>query len=167
MPPQPLVVSLHIAAYGAAPMQSVAIVTAVPGRGLEGDRYFTQTGTYSNHPGTGRHITLIEIEAIEALARDYDVHLAAGLARRNLVTRGIALNHLIGKTFAAGAVVLRGMRLCEPCLHLEKLAAKGAARGLIHRGGLRAEILVGGSIRIGDAIAVIDRREASSTLANS
>ena len=94
---------------------------------IEGDRYFTQTGTYSNHPGTGRAITLIEIEAIEALAREYDVHLAAGLARRNLVTRGVALNHLVGKIFAVGAVVLRGMRLCEPCLHLEKLTVKGAA----------------------------------------
>jgi MOSC domain-containing protein YiiM len=156
MSPQARVDSLHIAAHGAAPMQNVSMVTAIAGKGVEGDRYFSQTGTYSNQPGTGRHITLIEIESIEALARDYDVHLVAGLARRNLVTRGIALNHLIGKTFAVGAVVLRGMRLCEPCLHLEKLAAKGAARGLIHRGGLRAEIVTGGSIRIGDAIAVID-----------
>jgi MOSC domain-containing protein YiiM len=156
MPQQALVVSLHIAGHGAAPMQSVSAVTGVPGRGLEGDRYFTQTGTYSNHPGTGRAITLIEIEAIEALARDYDVHLAAGLARRNLVTRGVALNHQVGKIFAVGAVVLRGMRLCEPCLHLEKLTTKGAAPGLIHRGGLRAEIVKGGVIRIGDVITVVD-----------
>jgi len=156
MPSQSLVVSLHIAAHGAAPMQSVSIVTAVAGRGLEGDRYFSQTGTYSNHPSTGRPVTLIENEAIEALAREYAVHLGAGLARRNLVTRGVALNHLVGKTFAAGAVVLRGTRLCEPCLHLEKLTVKGAARGLIHRGGLRAEIVKGGVIRVGDAIAVID-----------
>ena len=80
-------------------------------------------------PAPAVPVTLIEIEAIEALAREYDVHLAAGLARRNLVTRGVALNHLVGKIFAVGAVVLRGMRLCEPCLHLEKLAVKGAARG--------------------------------------
>ena len=137
-------------------MQGVARVVAVEGRGLEGDRYFAKTGTYSNHPGSGRAVTLIEIEAIEALAREYDVHLAAGLARRNLVTRNVPLNHLVGKTFVVGDVVLRGTRLCEPCLHLEKLAVKGVAGGLIHRGGLRAEIVAGGAIRAGDALAVID-----------
>jgi len=150
------VVSLHVAPGARAEMRVMTEVLAVAGRGIEGDRYFTQSGTYSNHPGTGRAVTLIEIEAMEALAREYDVHLAAGLARRNLVTRGVALNHLVGKTFAVGVVVLRGMRLCEPCLHLEKLTAKGAARGLIHRGGLRAEIVKGGVIRVGDVIAVVD-----------
>jgi MOSC domain-containing protein YiiM len=153
---QARIVSLHIAVKGAAPMQSVTLATAVEGRGLEGDRYFTQTGTYSKHPGSGRPVTLIEIEAIEALAREYGIYLAAGLARRNLVTSGIALNHLVGKTIVVGAVTLRGARLCEPCLHLEKLAAMGAARGLIHRGGLRAEIIAGGTIRVGDAIASLD-----------
>jgi MOSC domain-containing protein YiiM len=147
---------VHIAASGSAPMQEVATVIAVEGRGLEGDRYFAKTGTYTNHPGSGRAVTLIEIEAIEALAREYDMHLAAGLARRNLVTRDVALNHLVGKTFVVGDVVLRGTRLCEPCLHLEKLAVKGVARGLIHRGGLRAEIVAGGAIGAGDALAVID-----------
>ncbi len=99
MPMHALVVSLHIAAHAAAPMQSVATVTAVAGRGLEGDRYCEQTGTYSNLPGTGRDVTLIESEAIAALAREYDIQLPPGLARRNIVTRGIALNHLVGKTF--------------------------------------------------------------------
>ncbi len=152
MPTQALVVSLHIAAQAAAPMQSVSTVIAVAGRGLEGDRYFEQTGTYSNLPGTGREVTLIESEAIAALAQEYDIQLPPGLARRNIVTRAVALNHLVGKTFIIGAVVLRGMRLCEPCLHMEKLAAKGAAHGLIHRGGLRAEIVSGGVIRVGERI---------------
>ena len=151
-----VVVSLHIAPDAGAEMRAVTEVMAVAGRGIEGDRYFTHTGTYSNHPGTGRHVTLIEVEAIEALAREYDVHLEPRLARRNIVTRGLALNHLVGKAFSIGAVVLRGMRLCEPCLHMEKLAAKGSARGLIHRGGLRAEIAQGGVIRVGDAIKVVD-----------
>ena len=150
------VVSLHIAPGAGAEMRAMSEVLAFAGRGIEGDRYFTQTGTYSNHPGTGRAVTLIETEALEALAREYDVRLSAGLTRRNLVTRGVALNHLVGKTFAVGAVVLRGMRLCEPCLHLEKLTAKGAARGLIHRGGLRADIVKGGVIRVGDVITVVD-----------
>ena len=161
------VVSLHIASSAGVPMRAMTEVLAVAGWGIEGDRYFTRTGTYSNHPGTGRAVTLIEMEAIEALAHEYDVHLAAGFARRNLVTRGVALNHLVGKTFAVGAVVLRGMRLCEPCLHLEKLTAKGAARGLIHRGGLRAEIVKGGVIRVGDVITLVDCRRALRTLANS
>lgn len=152
MPTHGLVVSLHIAPHGAAPMQSIAIGTAVAGRGLEGDRYFKQTGTYSNLPGTGREVTLIESEAVVALAREYDIQLPPGLARRNIVTRGIALNHLVGKTFSVGAAVLRGMRLCQPCLHMERLAVKGAAHGLIHRGGLRAAIVSGGEILVGARI---------------
>ena len=155
MPTHGLVVSLHIARHAAAPMQSIATGTAVAGRGLEGDRYFKQTGTYSNLPGTGREVTLIESEAVVALAREYDIQLPSGLARRNIVTRGIALNHLVGKTFSVGAAVLRGMRLCEPCLHMEKLAINGAARGLIHRGGLRAEIVTSGTIRVGDMIEIV------------
>ncbi len=148
--------SLHIAPSGAAPMQSVGSVNAIAGCGLEGDRYFNCSGTYSNHPGDGRHVTLIESEALEALQREYGVELAAGLARRNIVTRGVALNHLIAREFRVGAVILRGTRLCEPCLHLEKLSSKGAMHGLIHRGGLRAEITTGGIIRIGDPIVVLE-----------
>ncbi|MBM4298887.1 MAG: MOSC domain-containing protein [Deltaproteobacteria bacterium] len=146
------VVSIHVADRAAAAMSAVNEVSAVAGRGLEGDRYFYLTGTYSNHPGNGRHVTLIESEAIEALKRDYQIALEPGLARRNIVTRGVALNHLVEKEFKIGAVVLRGTRLCEPCAHLEKLSSKGAMRGLIHRGGLRAEIIVGGTIRVGDEI---------------
>ncbi|TMA81454.1 MAG: MOSC domain-containing protein [Deltaproteobacteria bacterium] len=146
------VVSLHIAPTGAATMQSVDQVRAVAGRGLEGDRYFSKLGTYSNDPGTGRDVTLIEIEAIEALKREYDLDMAPGLSRRNMVTRGVALNHLVGREFTIGEVVLRGMRLCEPCAHLEKLTRQGVMRGLIHRGGLRAEIVSGGTIHIDDSI---------------
>ena len=150
------VVSLHIAPNGAAPMHSVSSVNAIAGHGLEGDRYCNRCGTYSNQPGNGRQVTLIEVEAIEALGREYDVELDAGLARRNIVTRGLALNHLVEKQFKIGAVILRGTRLCEPCRHLEKLSRQGAMRGLIHRGGLRAEIIVGGVIRVGDAIVVVE-----------
>lgn len=146
------VVSLHIAASAAAPMQSVSQVRAVAGRGLEGDRYFSGLGTYSNDPGTGRAVTLIEIEALEALKRDYGVEIAPARCRRNIVTRGAALNHLVGREFHVGAVILRGARLCEPCSHLEKLTRQGVLRGLIHRGGLRAEIVSGGMIRVGDPI---------------
>jgi MOSC domain-containing protein YiiM len=127
-------------------------VRAIAGRGLEGDRYFNQVGTYSNRPGTGREVTLIEIEAIEALKRDYDIGLRPGESRRNIVTRGVPLNHLLGREFKVGEVRLRGARLCEPCSHLQKLTQQGVMRGLIHRGGLRAEILTGGVIRVDDVI---------------
>jgi len=136
-------------------MQTVGLVRAVAGRGLEGDRYFHKSGTYSNEPGTGRHVTLIEIEAIDALGRDYDIELAAALARRNIVTRDVPLNHLVGREFTVGSVVLRGTRLCEPCVHLQKLTRAGVLRGLIHRGGLRAEIVSDGTIRVGDSIAPV------------
>ena len=149
---QGTVISIHIAPTGAAPMKSVTNAKAVAGRGLEGDRYYTKLGTYSNQAGSGRDVTLIEIEAIDGLKRDYEVQLDSGQPRRNIVTLGVALNHLVEQEFRIGDVVLRGTRLCEPCAHMEKLTVKGAMRGLVHRGGLRAEIISGGSIRVGDTI---------------
>jgi MOSC domain-containing protein YiiM len=147
-----MVVSMHLAVVGGAPMNSVINVLAVVGKGLEGDRYASKLGTYSNQPGSGRDVTLIEVEAIEALKRDYGIELDPGLARRNIVTRGVPLNHFVEKEFKIGEVILRGTRLCDPCAHMEKLTVKGAMRGLIHRGGLRAEILKGGMIRVGDKL---------------
>lgn len=135
-------------------MRTLDQVESVAGRGLVGDRYFAGIGTYSNNPGSGRHVTLIEIEAIEGLQRDYDVEITPSQSRRNIVTRDVALNHLVDREFLVGAVRLRGARLCEPCAHLESLSARGALRGLIHRGGLRADIITGGTIRIGDPIAI-------------
>lgn len=149
---QPTVLSIHIAPAAAAVMTSIRQVRAVAGKGLEGDRYAAKLGTFSKDPGSGRDVTLIESEAMEALKRDYDVELDAGESRRNIVTQGVSLNHLVDKEFRVGEVVLRGTRLCEPCAHMEKLTVKGALRGLIHRGGLRAEIVKGGTIRVGDAV---------------
>jgi MOSC domain-containing protein YiiM len=146
------VISIHIAPTGAAPMKSVTTAQAVAGKGLEGDRYYSKLGTYSNQAGSGRDVTLIEIEAIDALKRDYEVELDANRSRRNIVTQGVSLNHFVGKEFKVGHVVLRGTRLCEPCAHMEKLTVKGAMRGLIHRGGLRADIVMGGTIKVGDRI---------------
>ena len=148
--------SIHIAPTGGAPMESITNAWAVAGRGLEGDRYYERLGTYSNNLGSGREVTLIESEAFEALKREYNVDLNAALARRNLVTKGVALNHLIERQFRIGAVILRGTRLCDPCAHLEMLSRPGTMRGLIHRGGLRAEIVTGGVIRVGDAITPMD-----------
>jgi MOSC domain-containing protein YiiM len=133
-------------------MTDVPEIRAVPGKGLEGDRYFTAQGTYSDRPGTGREVTLVESESIAALERDYGVKLAPGQSRRNITTQGIALNHLVGEVFSVGEVRLRGMRLCEPCAHLASLTHQKALSGLVHRGGLRCEILTGGVIRRGDPV---------------
>src|ERR1051325_7729354 len=150
------VVSLHVAPTGAAPIQNRDCVEAVAGRGLEGDRYFAGVGTYSRDPCSGRHVTLIEAEALEGLKHDYGIAIAPGDSRRNVVTRDLPLNHLVNREFLVGNVRLRGTRLCEPCAHLEKLTEGGALRGLVHRGGLRAEILSGGTIRVADPIMLPD-----------
>lgn len=146
------VVSIHLAGAAREATRSVKEARAVLGKGLEGDRYFSHAGTFSEMPGSGREVTLIEIEALEALKRDYKVELDPSEARRNIVTRGVALNHLVGKEFRAGGVTLRGARLCEPCSHLEGLTREGVIKGLIHRGGLRADIVSEGVVRVGDPV---------------
>jgi MOSC domain-containing protein YiiM len=154
------VVGLFTAPEAAAPMVERESVVAVPQRGLQGDRYFAAAGTWSATPGTGRHVTLIEAEAIEALAREHSIQIPPGDARRNIVTSGVPLNHLVGLEFAVGSVVLRGMRLCEPCGHLASLTKRGIVKGLVHRGGLRAEIVEGGEIRVGDVIRPVQSSAA-------
>ena len=147
-----VVVSIHLASAAGAPMLAVEEARAVPGRGLEGDRYFERSGTYSRRPGTGRAITLVEDEAVEALHQEAGIELPPGGTRRNVVTRGVPLNHLVDRDFRIGDVLLHGTRLCEPCGHLERLTQKGVRRALVHRGGLRADILTEGTIRVGDSV---------------
>ena len=146
------VVSLHRARAAGVPMESTREVKAVAGQGIEGDRYFDGRGHWSKNPGVSREVTLIEIESIEALEREKGIAIAPGAARRNVVTRGVPLNHLVGREFQVGAVRLRGTRLCEPCAYLEGVTQQGVLAGLIHRGGLRAEIVTSGTIRVEDAI---------------
>ena len=150
------VVSIHISPRAAEQMVSVPSVRAVPGKGLERDRYHDLAGTYSKVNSPDREVTLIEEEAVEALRRDYKVEFGAGDSRRNIVTHGVALNHLVGREFRAGGVTLRGIRLCEPCGHLERVTGRPVREGLIHRGGLRAQILAAGTIQTGDAIELIE-----------
>ncbi len=144
--------SIHIAPAGGEPTVSLDQAHAVPGKGLEGDRYFSGDGSFSEKSGPDREITLIEIEAIQALEREYKYKLSPGDARRNIVTRGVPLNHLVGIEFSVGEVTLRGLCLNEPCNHLASLTHEKVKKGLIHRGGLRAQILTDGVIRPGDTI---------------
>jgi MOSC domain-containing protein YiiM len=146
------VVSIQVAKQSGSPMIALREARAVVGRGLDGDRYFNQVGTYSDRPDPGRDVTLIESEAVEALERDLQIKLDAKDSRRNIVTKGVPLNHLVGRRFRVGDVLLQGIRLCEPCSYLESLTIQGVKNGLVHRGGLRAQILNVGTIRVGDII---------------
>ena len=143
---------IFISAKKGADLRAMDAIEAVAGRGLVGDRYFAKEGTYSDKDGPDREVTLIEEEALAGMAREYELLLPPPQARRNLLTRGVPLNHLVGQTFRVGDVILRGIRLCEPCGHLQKLTCKGVLKGLIHRGGLRAQILQGGILNIGATI---------------
>jgi MOSC domain-containing protein YiiM len=145
-------IGIFLAGRKGIDLQPVDRVELVVGRGLVGDRYFRKEGTFSAKDGPDREVTLIESEALDGLAREYEITLPPAQARRNLLTRGVALNHLVGRTFTIGGVMLRGIRLCEPCGHLEGLTRPGVKAGLVHRGGLRAQVLEGGVIQVSDAI---------------
>jgi MOSC domain-containing protein YiiM len=136
-------------------MVPVDCVHAIPGKGLEGDRYANPTRTFSGQRGSGQEVTLIEIEALDAVKRDYGIDLGANRCRRNIITRGLALNHLVGREFKVGEVVLQGTILAEPCRHLEKLTQPGVQKALLHRGGLRARVIAGGLIRAGETVAAL------------
>ena len=99
-------------------------------------------------------MTLIEAEAIEAIAREANIALPPGASRRNIVTRGVPLNHLVGRRFRVGDVILEATRLCEPCAHLQSLTKPGVLKGLVHRAGLNADVLNDGEIAVGDAVTV-------------
>ncbi len=145
--------AIFIAAEAEGATLPVDEAQAVAGRGLEGDRYFAGEGTFFEDRKQGQDITLIEGEAIEGLARDNGIALAPGAARRNVVTRGIGLNDLVGRRFTVGAVECVGQRLCDPCSHLEGLTEPGVLKGLVNRGGLRADVVTGGRIAIGDSVS--------------
>jgi MOSC domain-containing protein YiiM len=145
-------VAIQIGRQAQGRLESVPEVRAVPGKGLEGDRYFRGEGSFSNHPGGGRQVTLVAREMLDLLAREHGILLDPVETRRNLLTSGVALNDLVGKEFQIGAVRLKGVRLAEPCNHLERLTRPGVLKGLVHRAGLRADILDEGVLRVGDAI---------------
>jgi MOSC domain-containing protein YiiM len=141
---------IFIAAQSQAPAHPVPSVAAYAGRGLEGDRNFTPPDRWI---ATGCAITLIEAEAIEAVAAEYDIDLTEGRSRRQVVTRGVRLNDLVGQEFRVGPVRCRGIELCEPCLDLQGMIGDlNTIRALVHRGGLRADILASGTIAVGDQV---------------
>jgi len=152
---------IYIAPEAEAPMQSLAAVTAIAGIGLEGDRYAKGIGFYSPTPTTpgARQITLIAAEAIAAAADAAGVSFDPVESRRNLVTSGADLKALLGKRFSIGGVICEGVRDCPPCVHLDALTGKRLMPHLIWTGGLRARIVVGGEIAVGNDIVVTGEAE--------
>ena len=149
------VIQILIAESPESAMRSLTEVRAMPGKGLEGDRYFSSTGTFS--PTCQKpdfEITFIEQEQIEAFAHESHLPFTAMHARRNIVTEGVRLNDLVEKEFYVGEVRIRGIRLCEPCNYLAKISFPEKPKGLVHRGGLRAQVLSEGLIRAGDPITI-------------
>jgi MOSC domain-containing protein YiiM len=154
---QGTVVSLHIARAAGSPMLPVHSIRALAGKGLEGDRYFKGDGFYSGFRGPLREVSLIEAEVLERLEHDHHLVLEPGETRRNIVTQGVPLGHLIGRTFRLGTALLHGVEICEPCQHLvEVTGKKSLLSSLLHRGGLHAQIITDGIITIGDVIEPVE-----------
>lgn len=147
--------AIYVAPARRVALASVHQAVAVAGRGLEGDRYHAGVGSFSRWPDPGRAVSLIAAEAIEAVLRETGIDLGEGRSRRNLVTRGADLGALVGRTFRVGGVVLRGNRPCQPCAYLERLVGPGTFAALKGRGGLRADVVEGGVIQVGDALVVM------------
>lgn len=148
-----------VAPAAAEPIQLLDRVTAIPGHGLDRDRHASGRGTFPSGV-SGSALTLIQAEVCET----FDPPLDPGEHRRNLVIRGVDLNSLVGHEFTVGDVLCRGMRLCEPCTVIDSYASRSLLRPLVHRGGLRADILAGGEIRIGDELAAAPPPEGPGSL---
>ena len=145
-----VVEAIVLAPEAAAPVTQVESAEAIPGTGLEGDRYAAGTGTFAaGRPGAA--LTLVDAAVLDELQAERGGPIDH---RRNVVVRGTDLNALVGRRFRLGDVVCEGRRLCEPCAHLERLNDGGVLRPLVHRGGLRADIVTGGRLRVGDALRV-------------
>jgi MOSC domain-containing protein YiiM len=156
--------AICIAARGSAEMQPLSSVEAIAGTGLRGDRYAAGTGFYSQRPTDpgAREVTLIEAEVLDAVQREHGIAFSPEEHRRNLTVRGVRLGELRGQRFTIGDVVLEGVRDCPPCEHLEQLTGKQVLRPLVERGGLRARVLVGGTIHVGDGVSVRNEVPAAS-----
>jgi MOSC domain-containing protein YiiM len=150
-----VVEGIFTAATAGAPVIGHERIRAIVGVGLEGDRYAHGDGYYSKDRKVDRDITLIEAEEIDRLAVA-GIRLGPGETRRNVTTRGIRLNELVGRRFRIGGVECLGTKLCEPCLYLAELIGKPILAPLVHRGGLRARILTDGEIAEGDAVVALD-----------
>lgn len=150
---------IFIAERAGVPMEELKEAKLIAGVGIEGDRYARGLGHYSSRPHIYRQVTLIEIETLEALERDHQIQLQPIESRRNLVTRDVPLNHLVGRSFRVGEVILKGGRLNIPCKYLEELVGKPVFTPLLNRSGLNCEIVQGGIIHPNDRILPESKEE--------
>jgi len=151
-----IVVALFTVDRRAAPMKKVEQLYALAGRGIEGDRYFLGTGTYSKSPEPGRQVTLIKSEVLESLKNKLEINVKPEESRRNILTQGIEINDLIGTEFYVGTVRLRAHRITQPCLYLENLLDQpGLYKELWDNGGISCEILSDGVIKERDIITAL------------
>ena len=146
------VTDLHLAESASLPMQARPELSLIAGVGIDGDRYATEKGFYSDRPEPGRQVTLFEFETLEALKRDHGVILTAADHRRNITVKGVPLNHLVGRRFKVGECLLEATRLSTPCKHIEDVTGKNISRWLINRCGLNCIIVTGGVVKTGDAV---------------
>jgi MOSC domain-containing protein YiiM len=146
---------IHIAPEAAKPMQPLQQAEVISGLGLRGDRYALKLGHYSADPNPGRHLTLIEAEVLEEISHQLGLQFSPHESRRNITTRGVRLNPLVGKKLRIGTVLLDVIRLCDPCAYLQELVGQPVLQPLVDRGGIRCDVLIGGTIRLGDAITVL------------
>jgi len=147
------VVALYTVDHGSAPMTKVQQIKAMAGRGIEGDRYFLGTGTYSKKPEAGRQITLIKSEVLQWLNNEFQISVKPEESRRNVLTRDVEINELVGTEFFVGLVLLKAHRITQPCRYLEKLLGRpGLYKALWDNGGISCEILSDGIIKQGDLI---------------
>jgi MOSC domain-containing protein YiiM len=153
---------IHIARERSGPVEPVESIELVKGIGILGDRNALKPGEW-DESHLGEELTLVEAESLERLAREYDIFLEPGDTRRNVTTRGISLNDLVGKRFRVGDVFAEGVELCEPCSHLQSLLGRPIIRPLVHRAGLRALLVNSGTIRVGDEVEALGQAELIET----
>jgi MOSC domain-containing protein YiiM len=149
------VFEIYTAPTAGTDLPSIPEAVFESGRGIVGDRYHAQTGTFSEKlkDKGDWQATLIELEEIERFNATFNACLTPGSFRRNIVTEGVRLNDLIGRRFSIGGVMLEGIRFCEPCAHLGQILGPEVVKGMVHKAGLRVRILTGGTIKPGDDIA--------------
>lgn len=143
---------LHVTPRSFLPMRNMKTLDLIVGLGIEGDRHSINEAFHSDRPEEGRQITFFEAETLEALERDHDIILRPEQHRRNVTTRGVPLNHLVGRRFKVGSCVVEATRLTTPCRHIEQITGLEIYDVLLHRAGLNAKILKGGQIHLGDII---------------
>lgn len=148
------ILNIYIAENASDEIKSINEALLIPGKGIEGDRYHNGKGTFSEKlkDNPAAELTLIEKEEIDKFNKEQNINLSYSDLRRNLVTEGIRLNDLVGKTFTIGKATLKGIRLCEPCSHLAETVNSLVIPHLVGRGGLRAQILSTNTIKVGAEI---------------